>query len=156
MAPILLWNRILFREKTIMLIESSARSTTSLSRPTTATGNRFNSATEFSSSVPKAEETTAKTQSGKAKATTEELLAKLNEYIEKGPIVAMREKILESMGISEEELKSLPPEKQDAIEAEIAEKIKEMLLRQQETQKTAQTQDMTAAKAGVYAAVNAL
>ncbi len=156
MAPILLWNRILFREKTIMLIESSARSTTSLSRPTTATGNRFNSATEFSSSVPKAEETTAKTQSGKTKATTEELLAKLNEYIEKGPIVAMREKILESMGISEEELKSLPPEKQDAIEAEIAEKIKEMLLKQQETQKTAQTQDTTAAKAGVYAAVNAL
>ena len=156
MAPILLWNRILFKEKTIMLIESSARSTTSLSRPTTTTGNRFNSATEFSSSAPKAEETRTKTQSGKAKATTEELLAKLNEYIEKGPIVAMREKILGSMGISEEELKSLPPEKQDAIEAEIAEKIKEMLLKQQETQKTAQTQDTTAAKAGVYAAVNAL
>ena len=62
---------------------------------------------------------------------TEKLLKELQEYIEKGPVVAMREKILKSMNLSEEELKTLPPEQQEAIEAEIAERIKEMMLRAQ-------------------------
>ncbi len=116
-----------------MLIDSAARSAPTLNRSTTTAGNRLESSTAFGSSLSKTEATKESTQSGSSGSTTQELLAKLNEYIEKGPIVVMREKILESMGISEEELKSLPPEKQDAIEAEIAEKIKEMLVRQQET-----------------------
>ncbi len=136
-----------------MLIDSAARSAPTLNRSTTTAGNRLESSTAFGSSLSKTEATKESTQSGSSRSTTQELLAKLNEYIEKGPIVVMREKILESMGISEEELKSLPPEKQDAIEAEIAEKIKEMLVRQQETAKTRET---PSAKTSLYAALDAL
>ena len=136
-----------------MLIDSAARSAPTLNRSTTAAGNRLESSTAFGSSLSKTEATKESTQSGSSGSTTQELLAKLNEYIEKGPIVVMREKILESMGISEEELKSLPPEKQDAIEAEIAEKIKEVLVRQQETAKTRET---PSAKTSLYAALDAL
>ncbi len=70
--------------------------------------------------------------------STEALLKELRDYIDKGPVVAMREKILKSMGLTEAELKALPPEKQAAIEDEIARRIKEMLLEQQEQAKTQQ------------------
>lgn len=73
--------------------------------------------------------TAADSQSAAARET---LLKELRDYIDKGPIVAMREKILKSMGLTEEELKALPPEAQQQIEAEIAEKIKEALLKQHE------------------------
>ena len=52
----------------------------------------------------------------------------LEEYIEKGPIAHMREKILEQMGLSEEDLAKMPPEQRDVVEKTIAEKIKEWLL----------------------------
>lgn len=136
-----------------MLIESSARSAAALNRPHATAGNRLDSSTSFGSSLSKTEEAKEGGQSSSSRSTTQELLAKLNEYIEKGPIVAMREKILKSMGISEAELKSLPPEKQDAIEAEIAEKIKEMLTRQQET---AKVQETPSAKTRLYATLDAL
>ena len=136
-----------------MLFDSTVSATAALSRSSVATRSRFDSTTKFDSSSPKTEETTATAQSGSPRTQTEELLAKLNEYIEKGPIVMMRERILKSMGISEEELKNLPPEKQNAIEAEIAEKIKEMMLREQET---AQTGGTTAVKAELYGALSKL
>ncbi len=63
---------------------------------------------------------------------TERLLKTLRDYIDKGPIVALREKLLKSMNLTEEKLKALPPEQQNAIETEIARKIKEFLLEQQE------------------------
>ena len=136
-----------------MLIENSVRSATALNRSSNVAGNRQDSTTAFGSALSKAEETKENTKTSNSGSTTQELLKKLNEYIEKGPIVAMREKILKSMRLTEEELQALPPEKQKAVEAEIAQKIKEMLLRQQET---AKGQPATEAKASVYAALNGL
>jgi TPP-dependent pyruvate/acetoin dehydrogenase alpha subunit len=55
-------------------------------------------------------------------------LKELQDYIEKGPIAHMRERILEKMGLSEEDLAKMPPEQRDAVEKTIAAKIKEWLL----------------------------
>lgn len=136
-----------------MLIGNSTQSAAALNRSNVATGSRDASSTAFASSLSKTDETKEDTKTSSSRSTTQELLKKLNDYIEKGPIVAMREKILESMDLTEEELKTLPPEKQKAVEAEIAEKIKEMLLRQQEA---AKSQQATAGKASLYAALDGL
>ena len=93
------------------------------------------SVSAFNSMLSKAANEEETTRSASSHPTTEQLLEKLRDYIEKGPIVAMREKILESMGLTEDELKTLPPDKQDVVEAEIARRIKEMLLKQQEAKK---------------------
>lgn len=72
-------------------------------------------------------ETTTKTETARDAA-----LKALNDYIEKGPVVArveaIREEVLKSMGLSEADLKNLPPEQQQQIEATIAERIKEQLM----------------------------
>lgn len=71
--------------------------------------------------------------SSKAASPTKELdaaakaLEELLTYAKKTPAQLMREKILKQMGITEDELKQMPPEKQLAIEKTIADKIKEML-----------------------------
>jgi|GEM_PF-2231926 len=52
----------------------------------------------------------------------------LEDYIKKGPIAHMREKILEQMGLSEEDLAKMSPEQRDTVEKTIAAKIKEWLL----------------------------
>ncbi len=56
----------------------------------------------------------------------------VNDYVKKGPVVArieaIREQVLKSMGLSEADLKNLPPEQQQQIEATIAERIKEELM----------------------------
>ena len=52
----------------------------------------------------------------------------LEEYIRKGPIAHMREKILEQMGLSEEDLAKMTPEQRETVEKTIAARIKEMLL----------------------------
>ncbi len=135
-----------------MLIGNSIQST-ALSRSNAVAGNRYASSEPFGSPSSKTEDAKEDKSTNSSRSTTQELLKKLNEYIEKGPIVAMREKILESMGLSEEELKALPPEKQKAVEEAIAEKIKEMLLRQQEM---AKGQQANAAKTGLYTALDGL
>lgn len=67
---------------------------------------------------------------GQRSSTHETLLKELRDYIDKGPIVAMREKILKSMGLTEEKLKAMSPEAQQKVEAEIAERIRDELLKQ--------------------------
>lgn len=134
-----------------MLIENSVRSAAVLNGSNTLAGNRRDATTAFGSALSKMEETNEDTKTSSSRSTTQALLEKLNEYIEKGPIVAMREKILKSMDLTEEELKALPAEKQNAVEAEIAEKIKEMLLRQQEA---AKNQQVATTKTSLYAAIS--
>lgn len=136
-----------------MLVGNATQSIAVANRSNALSGSRFASTAASESTFAQTEETTENKKTGTTRSTTQELLAKLNEYIEKGPIVAMREKILESMGLSEEELKTLPPEKQKAVEEAIAEKIKEMLLRQQEL---AKGQHATAGKASLYTALDGL
>lgn len=55
-------------------------------------------------------------------------LKELEDYIEKGPIAHMRERILEEMGLSEDDLAKMTPEQRDTVEKTIAAKIKEWLL----------------------------
>ena len=71
--------------------------------------------------------------------------------MDKGPIVALREKILKSMNLTEDKLKALPPEQQSAIEEDITRKIKEFLLGQKEK---AQEQPAAQAKLQAYRALS--
>lgn len=60
------------------------------------------------------------------------------DFMSKTPAERMRIQILHSMGLTEESLKALPPEKQAAIEKEIADIIKEKMARgmgEEESQK---------------------
>ena len=135
-------------------IDSAVNSAGLMNRLDTVAGGRA-AASRFASTSAAAagEEKTARSDG--AKPTTEELLKKLNEYIEKGPVVAMREKILKSMGLTEDELKTLPPDEQNAIEAEIAKRIKEMLLEQQEAKNTPQKSDQATTMAAAFWAASA-
>ena len=89
--------------------------------------------TDFQANLDLAKEKQQK-QSGKAPdaaAMNDAMAAALQEledYIEKGPIAHMRERILEEMGLSEEDLSKMPPEQREAVEKTIAAKIKEWLL----------------------------
>lgn len=64
----------------------------------------------------------------------------LQEYLSKTEAQRLREKILKQLGMTEEDLKALPPDKRAAIEDTIAQKIKEyMLTHHAEPQKTGQS-----------------
>lgn len=52
----------------------------------------------------------------------------IEEYLRKGPIAHMRERLLEEMGLSEEAVAAMPPEQREVLEKTIAAKIKEILL----------------------------
>lgn len=69
----------------------------------------------------------SKQKDAAAEAAMSPQLKELMAYLTKSPMQLMRESILKGMGLTEESLKSLPPEKQAAIEATIAAKIKEMV-----------------------------
>ncbi|MHC8365688.1 hypothetical protein ACYZT9_07320 [Pseudomonas sp. ZT5P21] len=66
-----------------------------------------------SSTVPKAGESTA--------------MADFKGYMSKTPEQRLRDSILEEMGISEEDLKAMPPEKQLAIGKEIADRLQDKI-----------------------------
>ena len=51
----------------------------------------------------------------------------LTDYMKKSPEQHMRDAILKKMGLTEEDLNAMPPEKRAGIEHEIADKIKELL-----------------------------
>ena len=55
------------------------------------------------------------------------------------------------MGLNETELKTLPPDKQNAVEVEVAERIKEAMV-QQQTVATAALAGAQASAAGIWAA----
>jgi len=66
-------------------------------------------------------------QQSASKTQTEQLVKYLNDYLRKGPMQILREKILKAMGLTEESLKQLPPEQQAKIEEAVAKKIREYL-----------------------------
>lgn len=102
----------------------------------------------FSLPLAESEEQPRTSERETIRTETDELLRKLNDYINKGPIVALREQILKSMGLTEADLKSLPPEKQLAIEKEIEQKIKEFVLKRKEQGAATQTAAGTMPRAG--------
>lgn len=154
MAPFLLFHSLLLNKELIMRIENASATTALQSRLHAVAARHAPESASFGSILSSTGTATEAAPASTVPTARQELLDKLGEYIEKGPIVAMREKILESMGLTEEKLKALPPEKQEAVEAEIAEKIKEMLLKQQETGKgQAQRETTGETRASAYAAL---
>ncbi len=65
------------------------------------------------------------------RAANDALRKALDDYLSKSPAEHMREMILARMGLSEESLKSMPPEQRAAVEAEIGRRIREWLLREE-------------------------
>ena len=99
--------------------------------PRTSNGFSFQTALDKASSANAAssvsDSAASKPKEDAAEAAMSPQLKELMAYLSKSPAQLMRESILKSMGLTEESLKSLPPEKQAAIEATIAAKIKEMM-----------------------------
>lgn len=107
-----------------------------------------NTNTSFSSILAGAQQTTASspastdssTQKSEQPKRLESLLEELREYQRKSPMELMREKILESMGLTEEDLAEMPPEQRETLEAAITAEIKARLLAQdKQTPATAHT-----------------
>ena len=57
----------------------------------------------------------------------------LQDYAKKSPAQHMREAVLKELGLSEADLAAMPPEKRQAMEAEINRRIREKLLGREET-----------------------
>jgi hypothetical protein len=62
-----------------------------------------------------------------AQAADEAAIAEFHAYMSKTPEQRMREAILKEMGLTEEDLKAMPPEKRKAVEAAITEKIRDRM-----------------------------
>lgn len=90
--------------------------------------------TDFQSSLDTAKENLAQQQkqqtieSDAMQTAMSAARKELEDYLRKGPIAHMREKILEQLGLSEEDLAKMSPEQRDTVEKTIAARMKEMLL----------------------------
>jgi len=73
------------------------------------------------------------TQTTVAVSARDKLLADLDDYLKKTPAEHMRDAIMAELGITEEDLKAMPPEKQAAVEAEISKRIQERLAGREES-----------------------
>lgn len=100
------------------------------SSPTASTSNRTNESKAASTEQDKKEAAQARKQA---------LRDELQEYLNKSPAEHMRDAIMKEMGITEEELQAMPPEKREAIEADIARKMRERLLAKDEAHPDANT-----------------
>ncbi len=98
-----------------------------------------NTNTAFSSILAGAQQAAASTQPSTGGTDTpkteqpsrlESLLEELRDYQRKSPMELMREKILESMGLTEEDLAAMPPGQRETLEAAISAEIKARLLAQ--------------------------
>ncbi len=138
-----------------MIIDTRGPISSIVRRNFADTGQADTSYAARSAAAQEEQQSETQASSGTAKNTeSERLLKELRDYIDKGPIVALREKILKSMNLTEEKLKTLPPEQQNAIEAEIARKVKEFLLDQQEQAKSQTTPQQALAKLQAYQAMS--
>jgi hypothetical protein len=61
----------------------------------------------------------------------------LTKYTSETPAQHMRDGILKSMGLSEDDVKNMDPKKRQAVEDEIAKRLKDQVLRQTQNQKNA-------------------
>lgn len=71
---------------------------------------------------------TAEEKSAKAKAENETARQYLVDYLNRSPMEHMREAILKELGLTEDELNALPPEKRMAMEDEIGRRMREKIL----------------------------
>ena len=139
-----------------MIIDTRGPISSIVRRNFADTGQAGTSYAARSAAAQEEQQSETQASSGTAKNTeSERLLKELRDYIDKGPIVALREKILKSMNLTEEKLKAMTPDQQNAIEAEIARKIKEYLLEQQEAAKNPTSPQQAQARLLAYQAMHA-
>jgi hypothetical protein len=74
--------------------------------------------------------TSLATSSSKTRSARESAMKELQDYLSKTPEQRMRDAILKQMGLTEDDIKKMPPEQQSTVEAAIKEKVKEKLLEQ--------------------------
>ena len=138
-----------------MIIDTRGPISSIVRRNFADTGQAGTSYAARSAAAQEEQQSETQASSGTAKNTeSERLLKELRDYIDKGPIVALREKILKSMNLTEEKLKAMTPDQQNAVEAEIARKIKEYLLEQQEAAKNPTSPQQAQARLLAYQAMH--
>lgn len=76
---------------------------------------------------------TAEEKAQAVKAANDAMASYLQDYAKKSPAQHMREAVLKELGLSEADLAAMPPEKRQAMEAEINRRIREKLLGREET-----------------------
>ncbi|MCB4360641.1 hypothetical protein [Quatrionicoccus australiensis] len=70
----------------------------------------------------------AQEKAAKKEATHKALLAELHDYVNKSPAEHIRDAVLKELGLTEEDLNAMPPEKRKAMEELINERVREKLL----------------------------
>lgn len=70
---------------------------------------------------------TAQQKAEAARAAHQAVVKDLQDYLNKSPAEHLRESVLKELGLTEEDLKAMPPEKRNAMEAKINQRIKERL-----------------------------
>ena len=90
----------------------------------------------FKAALDAAQENPAENKQAPTQKSGRTAAEELAEYLRKTPAQHMRDAILEELGLTEEDLDAMPPEKRKAVEETIAAKIKEKLLEHSTVAKT--------------------
>lgn len=102
----------------------AAKATTLVATVDPADDPRFSTTRKV---IPMSAEARAAAKAAQAEATYKAAQQALVEWSQKSYAEQLREIIIEEMGLTEEEIAAMPPDKREAIEHEIARRIKERL-----------------------------
>jgi len=91
----------------------------------------------FKAALDAAQENPAESKKAPTQKSGRTAAEELAEYLRKSPAEHMRDAILKEMGLTEDDLAAMPPEKRKVIEDTIAAKIKEKLLEHSDVAKNA-------------------
>jgi len=91
----------------------------------------------FKAALDAAQENPAENKQAPTQKSSRTAAEELAEYLRKSPAEHMRDAILKEMGLTEDDLAAMPPEKRKVIEDTIAAKIKEKLLEHSDVAKNA-------------------
>jgi len=105
---------------------------------------REESQVTFKAALAAAQEKPAENKKAPAQKSGKTAAEELAEYLRKTPAQHMRDAILKELGLTEEDLDAMPPEKRKAVEETIAARIKEKLLEQSGVPKNAAQSPATA------------
>ena len=101
-----------------------------------STTEREKSGITFKAALNAAQEKPAENKKAPAQKSGKTAAEELAEYLRKTPAQHMRDAILKELGLTEEDLDAMPPEKRKAVEETIAAWIKEKLLEHSAVAKT--------------------
>ena len=108
-----------------------------------STTEREKSGITFKAALNAAQENPAENKQAPTQKSVRTAAEELAEYLRKTPAQHMRDAILKELGLTEEDLDAMPPEKRKAVEETIAARIKEKLLEQSGVPKNAGQSPLT-------------